>query len=134
MSKGPENTFISAVHKHLWDSVYRMKNHNQYNGGIADCWYSGPRGDLWVEYKFLVVPARPKTTIDLTKMLSALQVQWLADRYVEGRNVAVVVGCKEGGVWFERRMWEAPITAEAFRAALVSRKDIAERIVENTHG
>lgn len=134
MAAKPESAFIHSVHKYLPTDVYRMKNFNQYNGGIADCWYSGPGGDLWVEFKYVVLPARPKTSIDLTKMLSALQVQWLGDRYVEGRNIAVVVGCKEGGVWFDRRMWEAPITAEAFRAAVVSRKEIAQQICEHTYG
>lgn len=134
MSQGPETTFIKSVHKHLPDSVYRMKNHNVYNGGVADCWYSGAGGDIWIEYKFISVPSKPKTTIDLSKHLSALQMQWLTDRYVEGRNIAVIVGCKDGGVWFERRLWESPLTAEAFRSAIESRKEIAERICEHTYG
>ena len=35
MSKGPENTFIASIHRCLPRSVYTLKNHNQYNGGIA---------------------------------------------------------------------------------------------------
>ena len=41
MSKGPENTFIGSVHKHLPAGLYHMKNHNAYVGGIA---YAGPHG------------------------------------------------------------------------------------------
>ena len=54
MSQGPENAFIASIHRHLPspETLYRMKNHNEYNGGIADCWYSGKR-DLWIEYKFI---------------------------------------------------------------------------------
>lgn len=128
MSKGPEGTFIRSVHKLLPDGVYSMKNHNPYNSGIADCWYSGNTGDIWIEYKFIELPKRPKTDIKVPELLSALQSDWLAHRYEEGRKVYVVVGCKEGGVWFEDRMWEHFITAEAFRSAIESRKQLVERI------
>lgn len=111
-----------------------MKNHNVYNGGVADCWYSGRGGDIWVEYKFVLVPMRPKTEIRVPELLSALQVSWLAGRLDEGRKVCVVVGCKDGGVWFDNRSWEHNITAEAFREATITRKQIAERICVRTYG
>lgn len=132
MSKGPENTFIGSVHKHLPDSVYRMKNHNQYNGGIADCWYSGNRADLWVEYKFIKVPARPDTVINLitgkNPELSFLQQEWLRGRYGEGRKVGVIVGCKDGGVWFPGISWDVTFTAQFYREAIKSRRELAELI------
>ena len=138
MSRGPENTFIASVHRHLPAGVYSMKNHNEFNGGIADCWYSGRAGDLWIEYKFLVVPARATTVISLVKdkdpMLSVLQQEWLRDRYEEGRQVHVVVGCKEGGVILHNLAWMKPIAAEDFREALMSRKAIAEWITKRTQG
>jgi len=132
MSQGPENTFIRSVHKHLPGEVYHMKNHNVYNGGIADCWYSGSSGDIWIEYKFIEIPKRPKTAIKVNELLSPLQVEWLGGRYEEGRKVFVVVGCKEGGVWFEDREWEYDITAEAFRTVVENRKQIAQRICMHT--
>ena len=129
MSRGPENTFIASVHKHLAPTVYSMKNHNEYNGGIADVWYDGPQGDLWVEYKFIVVPKRDDTMIDLVggknPIISTLQQQWLADRHRNGRNVAVVVGCKDGGVWYMPCEWTVPITAARFRSLLQSRRLLA---------
>lgn len=134
MSSGPETTFIQSVHKHLPAELYRVKNYNVYNGGIADCWYSGNAGDIWIEYKFIEVPKRPKTDIKVPELLSALQVDWLAHRYEEGRKVYVVVGCKDGGVWFEDRAWEHFITAEAFRSAIESRKQLVERICSLTQG
>lgn len=134
MSRGPENTFIASVHRHLPESVYRMKNHNEYNGGIPDCWYSGRSNDLWVEYKFVEVPKRPKTDIKVNELLSSLQMEWLAARHVEGRNLAVIVGSKNGGVWFDELMWEYPLTAEAYLAALQDRKSLAERITEAVDG
>lgn len=127
---GPENTFIGSVHKHLPITLYRVKNHNQYNSGIADVWYSGSKADLWVEYKFVKVPVRDATVIDLG--LSALQKEWLTARANEGRNIGVIVGSKDGGVWLPRSSFEYPLDARTFRAIVRSRKDLATLIVSLT--
>lgn len=134
MAAKPENTFIASVHRHLPppSELYRLKNHNEYNAGVADCWYSGVN-DLWVEYKFVIVPKRASTMIDLTggknPPLSALQQDWLASRHREGRNVWVIVGCREGGVVFKDMAWEQPVTAEEFRNHLCSRAGVAAEIL-----
>ena len=128
MSRGPENTFIASVHKHLAPAVYHMKNHNEYIGGVADVWYDGPARDLWVEYKFIVIPKRDTTLIVID--LSDLQKQWLRDRYENGRNVAVVVGCKDGGVWLDSGEWEMAFPAREFRRLLLSRTTLATIINE----
>ena len=127
----PENTFIASVHRHLPPSLYRMKNHNQYNGGIADVWYSGNK-DLWIEYKFIAVPKRLDTVIDLISrtpkndsVISTLQQEWLKDRHVEGRNVGVIIGSKDGGVWYPGLSWLCTWTAEQFRADIQSRSELA---------
>lgn len=139
MSQGPENTFIGSVHKHLPAGIYRLKNHNQYNGGIADVWYSGVR-DLWVEYKFIVVPKRPDTVIDLitgkNPAISYLQQEWLRSRHAEGRSVGVIVGSKDGGVWFPGLTWDATYPAKKFLSLLQTRKDLAGTIEKEvqSHG
>jgi hypothetical protein len=126
MSTKPENQFISGIHKHLVPTVYRMKNNNPYTGGVADCWYSGTKGDLWVEYKFIVLPKRPDTEITLD--LSALQLEWLRNRHNEGRRVEVIVGATEGGVIFISRDWEEPILTQNFKERIRTRKQLAEYI------
>lgn len=133
MSAKPETTFVSAVHKYLppgRNDPYWMKNHNEYTGGVWDCWYSGTKTDLWAEYKFIVIPKRAGTLI--TPGLSELQAQWGRGRLAEGRNLAVIVGCKEGGVIFEDLEWEKGITAAAFKVRVQSRKEIAEWIIART--
>jgi len=130
MSTKPETTFYQSVHRHLPRDLYAVKMNNPYVGGIPDCWYSGTKDDLWVEYKFLVLPKRDTTLIDLD--VSALQAQWLGCRFLEGRNVAVIVGCKEGGVYMRPVSWEQKWTAEAFKAALQSRVELANEIVRVT--
>lgn len=129
MSAKPENTFIGSVNKHLPKDVYFMKNNNQYCSGIPDEWYSGIGGDLWVEYKFIEIPKRPDTVIDLINgknpSISMLQQDWLRKRDAEGRDVGVIVGCKEGGVWFSGVTWDFTYTAEKFRSWLQERKVLA---------
>lgn len=132
MSSGPENTFIRAVNKYVPADVYRMKNHNQYNGGIADVWYSGAKADLWIEYKFIEIPVRGDTMIDLVggknPPLSHLQQEWITARKAEGRNVWVIVGSKSGGVVFQDLSWKAKLNASAFRALLCSRNELGSII------
>ena len=138
MTKKAENTFIGSVNKHLPEGVYYMKNNNPYLGGVPDVWYSADLRDMWVEYKFLVIPKRPTTVVDLCAgkdpMLSVLQQEWLTGRYAEGRRVAVCVGCKEGGVWLDGLSWSTPMTTQEFRDRLASRKELAEIITREVAG
>lgn len=103
-----------------------MKNHNQYNGGIPDVWYSGPAADLWIEYKFVALPKRENTLITIE--LSELQKNWITSRDAEGRSVGVIVGSKDGGVWFPGTTWNTEVTMLQFRASIESRKTLADRI------
>ena len=126
MSAKPETTFIRSVNKHLPSHIYSMKNNNVYCAGVPDVWYSGPGGDLWVEYKFVVIPKRSDTVVKVE--LSELQKTWLRDRDAEGRDVGVIIGCAEGGVWFAGLSWDFEFTAEKFRTWVEDRKVLASRI------
>lgn len=130
MARQPENTFIASVHRLLPMGVYRQKNHNPYNSGIPDCWYSGAERDLWVEYKFVELPKRDDTLVPIN--LSELQKHWIRCRHAEGRHVGVIVGCKDGGVWFPGVSWEAPISKEVFWSQISNRQALAEIIYMRT--
>lgn len=104
---------------------------------MADLWYSGPKGDLWVEYKFLrdgKIPVR--AAIDPAKYLSAMQMDWLNTQSGYGRNVWVIIGCKDGGVvLFYQDEWSSPIPPDEFRTMLKTRKELAEVIMSRViHG
>ncbi len=129
MSQGPETTFIKSVHRHLPKSLYVIKNHNVFNSGQPDVWYSGNAADLWLEYKFTVIPKRPDTQVTIN--LSELQKNWLRSRHAEGRDVGVVVGCKEGGAYFEGVSWDMPISADYFRKVVSSRAALASVIASH---
>lgn len=135
MAAKPETTFIASVHKHLPPTLYRVKNNNQYAAGIADVWYSGV-SDLWVEYKFITVPKRPDTVIDLISgkapEISRLQQAWLRSRHEEGRNVGVIVGSKNGGIWLPGLSWDQTFTSKDFVDHLRTRKELAEEIIKET--
>jgi hypothetical protein len=126
VSRKPENTFIASVHRRLPRDLHAEKMANPYRGGTADVWYSGKKADLWIEYKFIErIPLRAP----IEPNLSELQKLWLRRRYEEGRNVAVVVGCKEGGIILRNLEWEAMIPPEKFRQQLVTRDAIADWIL-----
>lgn len=131
--KKPESTFIQSVHNHLppgRSDPYWMKNNNSFTSGIWDVWYSGNRADMWVEYKFVVLPKRDDTLVPVE--LSELQLDWGNDRHVEGRKLFVIVGAKEGGIILRPASWTDPISAGMFRKQIQSRQQIAQFIRATT--
>ena len=123
MAAKPETIFYSGVYKLLRGKVFYMKNYNPLQGGIPDCWYSGSQRDLWAEFKFVKLPARATTQVKID--LSELQRLWLDSRLAEGRNVAVIVGCADGGVLMEHGAWNHTWTAQEFRDALQTKQELA---------
>lgn len=138
MAQKPENRFRDALHRYLPRETpgvfHHEKMNNPFFSGTADDWYSGNRGDLWVEYKFIVLARKRDTTnIPLaSQMLSARQLLWLNGRHDEGRNVHVVVGCEDGGVVFSNKAWNHDITVFDFKPHIIPRKDLAAWIMQQT--
>lgn len=106
-----ESKLIAKIHKQV--PCYHLKNNNPFTAGIPDVFYSGDKGDLWVEYKWVAeLPARDTTIVPIE--LSALQSAWLNCRYQEGRQVAVIVGCDRGCLLLVHKEWDKPITRKEF--------------------
>ena len=129
MAAKPETTFTRRLTSKLPKSIYVMKNHNQYVGGVPDLWLSGNLGDLWLEMKY-VDPLPVNVPIRPLKLLSTLQDDWLKARHKEGRNVAVVIGCKTGGVVLRHTEWDQEIPVQQFKSLIKSLPDLAELIKE----
>lgn len=120
----PENRFIESVHRHL-PRTYAEKMNNPWRAGTADVWYSGDRGDLWIEYKFIErIPRSAEILPDLTPR----QKRWLNNRFDEGRNVAVVLGTPTGGVIYRNKEWMRPLDHVTFAGLIVPRDEIARWI------
>lgn len=138
MASKPETSFYTSVHRFLPSpsQLHREKMANPYRGGTADHWYSGPVKDLWIEWKFILMPKRDDTVIHMVSgknpLLSPLQQDWLSRRNAEGRYVWVVLGCKEGGIVFDLGQWAEDRTAGDLRRYIEPRANIAARIVRHT--
>ena len=131
MAIKPENTFRTGVHKYLKGSgLHHEKMSNPYSSGTADDWYSGPGGDLWVEFKY--IPRRPQRgSVKIAGLFSTLQLNWLRARHCEGRNVATIIGCPSGGLILRDLDWEIEsVTVDYFTSQLRSRRDLAAWIEE----
>lgn len=124
----PETKFIASVHRHL-PNVYAEKTNNPWRSGTADVWYSGERGDLWIEYKFL---ERISESEEILPDLSRRQERWLNNRHDEGRNVAVVLGTPEGGVLYRNKEWMRPLDHVTLTERLMPRDEIARWIFSQT--
>ena len=100
-----------------------------YTGGTPDMYYSGRSGDLWVEFKFI---ERIPKTVNVEPNVSGLQFDWLMGRHGEGRNVALIVGCKTGGVIIRAPAFCDPISPSEFVSRMLPRDEIAAWIREQT--
>ena len=101
---------------------------NSMQNGIPDCYFSGDKGDLWAEMKYIsTVPKRDTTLI--YPNLSELQKKWLNNRYDEGRNTCVILGSPIGCYVFTDKTWTNGIT----RNHLVTpRLEVIEWILHQT--
>ena len=150
MASKPETRFIASINRLLPlkkrkecinarnrypDSkhIHYEKMNNPYSSGTADCWYSGKVGDCWLEYKYLPrIPQR--VSVKPFELLSALQKEWLEERHSEGRTVAVIIGCPDGGVLLRDGEWNEEITPQRYASLLLSRTDLAEWILTQVAG
>jgi hypothetical protein len=132
MAAKPENTFIASVHRKFGGaSPYFEKMYNPLRSGTPDVYYSGDIGQLWVEYKFLPKTPRITRTSRITEILpelTPLQRRWLDHRYLEGRNVAVILGTPDGGVIYRDQEWNTPLPITELTARIVSREAVAQWI------
>lgn len=126
-----EHGFVRSIHRQLPDSLYKWKINDNFQGGVADAYYSGKAGDLWVEYKYL--PLLPKKGNTLVKLgLTGQQLLWLTARHKEGRTVAVVIGSPQGHLILTENTWTSPIGCEDFIRRAIATKDVVDYIVRTT--
>ena len=125
-----EHSFIRSIHSKLPTDVYAWKINDNYQGGVADAYYSMRGGnDLWVEYKYLPkLPKHPTTPIQYG--LSALQLQWLRERLDDGRRVMVIVGSPQGHLVMENGAWESAVPCSGFISQAIDTRGVVTYILE----
>lgn len=122
-----ENTFWQSLRKKLVPRIYALKLNISFTAGVPDVWLSGSQGDLWMENKYLqVVPP----IVDPTKLLSALQQQWILRRYAEGRSVGVLIGSSDGHLYFPGLSWQTCVSRGTFQTRAKKTGEIAEDLID----
>lgn len=113
--------------------VYRWKIHDKFTGGVPDAYYEGPKGFLWVEYKYIkTLPKRASTPIKIG--LSALQTQWLNRADDNGIPCIVVVGSDKHCLVLRNKRWTYPISTDYYELCKVSKRDLAMLISDQITG
>ncbi len=122
-----ESKYTASIHKLIDKQVYRWKINDSFQGGVADAYYSGTNGDMWIEYKYLKsLPKRASTQI--IPDLRPLQKKWLNERHIEGRSVHVAIGSPDGVSLLLPSEWETGISCEEFKDRALSRDAFAKWI------
>jgi hypothetical protein len=83
-----EHTFTKAINQSAKQAgLFVWKIDAASANGVPDCWYSGAKADLWIEFKF-----------GGKYPVSKLQDKWLSDRHRDGRDCWVVTGFDDGTI------------------------------------
>lgn len=89
-----EHNFISKLHRLLPKEVFRWKINDPYHGGVPDCFYSGPGGFCFMEYKYKdKKPVRPTTPIKFN--LTQQQRDWLYKQHNFGLPIYAAMGIND---------------------------------------
>lgn len=117
MSK-PETSLIANIHKHLDARIYREKTNNPYRRGMPDVYYEASGTVLWVEYKWL--PKQTVRAVNIERLLSPNQYEWLLRAESNCIATAVLVGCPHRAALFFDGAWKTPQIIQ-----WLPRKDVA---------
>ena len=133
-----EHSYIKAIHRYLPNDLYKWKINDNFHGGVADAYYSGEAGDLWIEYKYVAKPPKKPDTVIKT-CLSDQQLNWLKSRQSEGRRVALVIGITAFEGYKNHNSviltdFNHKVTVKSFISSAVDRKDVAEYITNHCLG
>lgn len=129
-----ESEYIRTVHKLLPASVYHLKLNLPFTAGVPDCYYSGSRNDLWVEWKYLrTVPLEVDLCSGKKPIMTRLQQDWLRERHREGRCVALIVGTKAGCVLYPGTTWQTVLPRRGFIQQIQSKQATADWIRDVCH-
>lgn len=131
-----EHGYIKSIHRLLPSSIYKWKINDNFQGGVADAYYSGNNGDIWIEYKYISKPPKKPDTVIKT-CLTAQQLHWLKSRQAEGREVALVIGINPPETLKNKDNlvitdFSTIITSGVFNNSGVDKHSVAQYIIEKT--
>lgn len=123
-----ESQKIAKVHSFLPPRIIKWKMAGGYFGanGIPDAYYAGLDGDLWVEYKNLILPARGSTVV--RPDLSALQKKALKTLFGLGIRCEVIVFTNQGAFVLDTPgQWDNGVTKDDL-PSLLTYQEVANHI------
>ena len=123
-----EHGYIRSIHRLLPPELLKWKIHDNYAGGVPDCFYAGAAGQLWVEYKWVSkLPTRPETVVK--PKLSAQQLAWLIKMSGLSIPCAVIIGSPDGGLLLQYPSeWSQGLVNKEVRKRLRNAKQIAKKL------
>jgi len=122
-----EHKFIAKIHSLLNKEVFRWKINDPYHGGVPDCFYSGPNGFCFMEYKYKdKKPARQTTKIKFS--LTEQQRAWLYKQHKFGIPVYAVLGIKNE-VLLTQDFYKKEFSIQEFEEKAVHVKEFVNIIV-----
>ena len=130
MSRGPEAHFKSGINTFAKNFIYVESMANPYRRGTPDVYYEGPKGCLWVEYKFL---KRIPSQFYYTDILSPFQVKWIKRAISNNVKCAIVVGhFSKGIIEFIKKPEQLhnELLKDSFYSKLINKRQIAEQIIK----
>lgn len=87
-----EHSYIRSIHRLLPKNILIWKVNDTFASGVPDAFYAGPRGTLFIEYKYVKkLPVRSATKIKTC--ITPIQLLWLNRYQTFGHEAYVVVGC-----------------------------------------
>lgn len=122
-----EHGFIRYIHSKLDPKLIRWKIHDTFAGGVPDAFYLGPKGPLWVEYKY--VKALPKReTTPISTCLTEGQKIWLNNLHECKQPCALIIGHEQRAVILVNGAWNNDVYRHRFILSTVSRIGVADWI------
>jgi hypothetical protein len=121
-----EHGYIRSIHRPLPSEMHKWKIHDNYAGGVPDCWYSGPAANIWVEYKWIAKLPKRDTTL-IKPNLSAQQLAWLIKMSGHSISCACIIGSPAGGFLLtEKEQWINGIE----KHTIISNKEVSKWLTE----
>ena len=118
---------VLRVHRSIPTDVLHLTFNDRSSRAIPDCYYCGPSGALWVEYKLIKdVPKRWATPA-----LTALQERYLERLHNLGQKALVVIMTKTGG-WalVDKPPYKRPVRPEEFSGSRQSLARALRKFIE----
>jgi len=127
-----EHSFVKSIDRKLPKEVLVWKIADRYSGGVPDAMYAGPKGILFIEYKYVKsLPKKLETVIKTT--LSPLQEQWITRMQGWNHSVLLVIGSTDKSCLILNKLTKN-ISKAYYQNNSTTNQNLVELIIKITTG